>query len=470
MKRIALFLLAALLLAICTPSLADGVSEVMCVTNCEEWVSLREGPDTATKRLAQVRLGELVIHCSAAENDFIRCEIGGKTGYIRSQYLKKTSFSSSESFPGNQMVVNCTEWVSLWDLPGEGAKRLAKVPLGAIVTACVSTEEYVSCVYKGQRGYISSAYLKKANYTAAKRDEKAVSAAAGKYPAITDPMYVVNCNEWVSLWEKASASSARLAKVPLGASVDGCVQVSDAFIYCRFGGLWGYIRTEYLSVTEVDDPEADLTFDDLPYLPDFESFCTVGYLLLYETHQGYTIVASRCYTDREEMMAVCYDLEWKPLWQLRGVSMGEVSDVVQTDAVIGGTTEKPLLIWYIKGLGFTAYRIGPNLSAAWILPESQALDIRNTLCMGAHWDGTLYGAFDDVLFAVSKDGELLWKTVCDKPEMIFPVWIDFGEADIWVYYDNQPETVDMAGFARFSPDGKLLETGSGAWPDAALAE
>ena len=78
-------------------------------------------------------------------------------------------------------------------------------------------------------------------------------------------------------------------------------------------------RIEDGIAAEVDDPEADLTFDDLPYLPDFESFCTVGYLLLYETHQGYTIVASRCYTDREEMMAVCYDLEWKPLWQLRGV-------------------------------------------------------------------------------------------------------------------------------------------------------
>ncbi len=468
MKKIVVFLLAALLLAVWTPSLADGVSEVMCVTNCEEWVSLREGPDTSSKRLSQVRLGELVIHCSAAENDFIRCEFGGKTGYIRSQYLKKTSFSSDESFPGNQMVVNCTEWVSLWDLPGEGAKRLAKVPLGSIVTSCIREEEYVSCVYKGQRGYISSQYLKKANYTVATRDDSVVSAARGKYPDITDPMYVVNCNEWVSLWEKASSSSARLAKVPLGAQVDGCVQVSDAFIYCRFNGLWGYIRTEYLSVSEVDDPEIGLTFDDLPYLPDFETFCTAGYLVLSETYQGYTIAVSRCYNDREEIMAVCYDLQWKPLWQLRGVSMGELSDVVQTDAVIGGTTEKPLLIWYIKGLGFTAYKAGPTLSVAWILPESEALDIRNTLCMGVHWDGTLYGAFDDVLFAVSADGELMWKTVCEKPELTFPFLIETGEGDVTVYYDNQPEYIEAAGFARFNTAGMLLETGSGAWPEAAL--
>ena len=35
-------------------------------------------------------------------------------------------------------------------------------------------------------------------------------------------MEVVNCNEWVSLREKPSTSSERLAKVSLGATVHSC--------------------------------------------------------------------------------------------------------------------------------------------------------------------------------------------------------------------------------------------------------
>ncbi|MBQ8082021.1 MAG: hypothetical protein IJ240_09020 [Clostridia bacterium] len=59
-------------------------------------------------------------------------------------------------------------------------------------------------------------------------------------------MIVVNCKEWVSLRETASVNAKRLEKVPLGATVSDCTQVSRKFVYGSYNGRYGYILLEYL--------------------------------------------------------------------------------------------------------------------------------------------------------------------------------------------------------------------------------
>ncbi len=69
---------------------------------------------------------------------------------------------------------------------------------------------------------------------------------------ITPNMRVVNCKKDVSLREKPSTSSRRLARVPLGAEVtawrDGGSDDEEAerFLYCEYGNKSGYILREYL--------------------------------------------------------------------------------------------------------------------------------------------------------------------------------------------------------------------------------
>ncbi len=64
---------------------------------------------------------------------------------------------------GSMRVVNCDEWVSLRDAPNQNAKRLAKVPLDAVVSFCiVETDDYCFCEYNGQTGYILRKYLEAA--------------------------------------------------------------------------------------------------------------------------------------------------------------------------------------------------------------------------------------------------------------------------------------------------------------------
>ena len=60
-------------------------------------------------------------------------------------------------------------------------------------------------------------------------------------------MRVVNCKDYVSLRSKASKSSTRLAKVPLGASVLAYPdEEQNGFILCVYQDEYGYILAEYL--------------------------------------------------------------------------------------------------------------------------------------------------------------------------------------------------------------------------------
>lgn len=105
MKRILILLLAALLLAV--PALGesgDGTLGDMRVVNCEEWVSLRAEPDTASARLIEVPLGDTVYDCQAWDDKFIRCEYEGLTGYILGEYLIPANRTLDETVGGVHVI------------------------------------------------------------------------------------------------------------------------------------------------------------------------------------------------------------------------------------------------------------------------------------------------------------------------------------------------------------------------------
>ncbi len=202
------------------------------VTKCNSWVSLRKDPSTTAQRLAKVPLGATVKSC-VREGEFVKCTYSGKTGYILAKYLKNASSGSTPAgadLYGEARVVNCAKYVSLRATPDTSSTRLQKVPLGAYVIAKGSASNgFVQVEYKGENGYILSAYLKKTNTgNIALADQK-----------------VAGCENWVSLRETPSTSAYRLAKVPLGAKVTNCVR-NGAFVHCTYNGQSGYILAKYL--------------------------------------------------------------------------------------------------------------------------------------------------------------------------------------------------------------------------------
>ena len=65
----------------------------------------------------------------------------------------------------NMRVANCKDFVSLRAQPSTSSKRLAKVPLGALVLAVPGAEEtdgFIWCTYQDEYGYILAEYLEPA--------------------------------------------------------------------------------------------------------------------------------------------------------------------------------------------------------------------------------------------------------------------------------------------------------------------
>ena len=96
MKRTISLLLCLLLTACLAAGYAEENGEgapqtydMMQVVNCQEWVSLREFPDTKSDRLYKVPLNDMVLNCYAYDERFICCEYQGIRGYIAGEYLRK---------------------------------------------------------------------------------------------------------------------------------------------------------------------------------------------------------------------------------------------------------------------------------------------------------------------------------------------------------------------------------------------
>ena len=460
---------AVLLLGMVSVGHAVTITDVMVVANCSEWVSLREDADTASKRLKTVRLGECVVDCSQGPNGFVYCNFDGTWGYILENYLKPTSYSPAESFAGNQMVVNCTDWVSLREAPDGSSKRVAKVPLGAVVTECIYylSGEYILCKYNGSSGYISAAYLRKAYYNALKKDDKVVSDAAGKYPAIVGPMEVVNCKDWVSLREKASAASGRITKVNLGESVDQCVQVSDTFVYCRYKTLWGFIQLQYLQAQQGPTAAPVTPVTPAPSEPVgsvFADISTPSYNLTRQlgedvvdflSDSGYTMLVRRVWGQREELMAVCYDPQLQPLWKICVMAPHEPGEEYQTAAFVAGTPEKPQIVLYDVEKGFSAYDIGPWGGLKW-QAHNAVIQAGGSLRAIADTDGKIYLAFYNRLMSLSPTGQLLWKMEYADDRVYWPFEMALRNGNLEVYYDTDVDNADKCWKGTFNRGGQLL--------------
>ena len=134
----------------------------MIVVNCEEWVSLREGPSMSAARMTKVPKGATVTGCIVYSEGFTFCKYNGIWGYILSEYLSGASAQAQtrNEYIGSMQVVNCKEWVSLRASANTSSSRLAKIPLGAVVYDCTGYYgDFIHCTYEGQPGYVLAEYL-----------------------------------------------------------------------------------------------------------------------------------------------------------------------------------------------------------------------------------------------------------------------------------------------------------------------
>lgn len=146
---------------------------------------------------------------------------------------------SYDSLIGAMEIVDCASWTSLRLYPDSSSVRLARVPLGAVVTNCYYQDDrYTYCEYLGIGGYILNSHL--AFIYGPPGYEYAEDAYLGN-------MQITNCQTYASLRDYPSTSGTLLARVPLGSVVTNVFYHDERFSFCMYGDAEGYILNSNLA-------------------------------------------------------------------------------------------------------------------------------------------------------------------------------------------------------------------------------
>lgn len=241
-RALALALCLGLLLGSCC-ALAESFSARQ-VAWCDEYVNLREEPDSKSRSLDRVYIGEVVM-AKRYNSSFSYCCYNGQYGYIRSEYLNSRIEPWSE---GTFYVANCNEYISLRKMPERGAEVRARIPLGAKLDAIYyhdggdTSGNYVYVKYNGKHGFVLWDYL------SADRSRPSKAMAARQ---------VARCDEYVNLRQAPSSKARSLDRVYIG-EVVMATPYDNTFSYCCYNGQYGYIMSEYL--TSKIEPWSEGTF------------------------------------------------------------------------------------------------------------------------------------------------------------------------------------------------------------------
>jgi len=123
MRKVLCCVLAMLLALAGMSALAVEIGTTMMVVNCNEYITLREEPDTSATALARMPLGEKgMVFLSEADNGFWQVSYKGQTGYALAKYLKPMGTfegrrydpSAKERYNFNLFLSNFTETGFLW--------------------------------------------------------------------------------------------------------------------------------------------------------------------------------------------------------------------------------------------------------------------------------------------------------------------------------------------------------------------
>lgn len=147
-------------------------------------------------------------------------------------------------------VVNCNESITLRTSPNTKAAEICQIKLGQPVSFIESAANgFYRIVYQGKEGFALASYLGEvpgeSRAGELRDDNYYVYQAYG-----TDTMWVVNCNESITLRAKPSTSAAEICQIPLFARVTVKALSDNGFLKVSYNGRQGYALASYLDVME----------------------------------------------------------------------------------------------------------------------------------------------------------------------------------------------------------------------------
>ena len=144
-------------------------------------------------------------------------------------------------------VVNCHESITLRPEPSTGSGEICQIPFGAAVSYMETAENgFYKIIYNGRTGYGLAAYLDREPQS--KPAESGDPVQVESAPAVSaQTLYVVNCNESITLRTSPNTGAGEICQIPLGAAVSFLGEAGNGFYTIQYNGQTGYALASYLS-------------------------------------------------------------------------------------------------------------------------------------------------------------------------------------------------------------------------------
>lgn len=126
------------------------------VVHCNEFITLREVPNTSGKEICKIPLGTEVSFMENSENGFAKVEYNGCQGYCLVSYLDFLDDSNGIFMT----VYNCKKSITLRKIPSTKGEEICQIPLGAtVVFRSSAANGFYLISYGGYTGYSLVQYL-----------------------------------------------------------------------------------------------------------------------------------------------------------------------------------------------------------------------------------------------------------------------------------------------------------------------
>ena len=263
-------------------------------------------------------------------------------------------------------------------------------------------------------------------------------------------MRVVRCNSYVSLREAPNKTSKQLAKIEPDEIVYYCSRNEKEFAYspyrkqvhmftrCVYEGQEGYILSRYLEPAPEYEPVE--TRSESKKMTREEIIGSGNIVFEWTEFNVSVLAAYEVITEKEgelpwETLRIGCFIDHEPEW-------GYIEQVQQSGqfknltAFIGGTEDEPQVYVYDAEYGLIMLDLIDG-SEQWVLSKDAcSLGDCAVVTAGAN-TGILYVAGSDGPdpVAISAEGNVLWRSVIDDPEIYGPTEIILNPNDIEIHYE-----------------------------------
>ena len=266
--------------------------------------------------------------------------------------------------------------------------------------------------------------------------------ALAEEPTMT--MKVIKCKQAVNLRKGPSTDTDSLGLVPLNTELTGCAAVEGSdWIVVTYQGITGYIRNDFLELLAVEEPVelGPIAERELPAeapIADInqESGYTDDGIALEQAVGGITVKARRIYTEANEyLLVVGLDASGNEVWRKQTMTP-DVTEMTQTDALIGGTADAPLVLMYNDWLGLSALDPATG-EVRWEITKDQIF-LGGSISRVVDANGVLYiaGYYGPDPVAISANGEILWQADCSDRQAQWMTMMELTEEGSSCWYGS----------------------------------